>query len=405
MRFKHNNKGFSLVEVLIGVTILAIIATPLARAFITSAKTSVKAENIRRETVAAQNILEVYEATDIGVVLAQMQAGVEPFDGLAKTTGIEIYNDETHQYDLISDYGEADADGPGYRITLADIDGGEYDAILHIQANDKYFELNEKEIVHAKPMSAVYNQPSPSDPEPGLGQNYSPDIMAAQDIALQAQIDLLAEMQDEGGALPEIELTYNDFIDIMNRTVTIDIKEINRDAGVISCSALFQYEASYNGRDYSYEVVNEVYCEEYNYSGDGDYGLYFFYYPNLNSVTGSDIINIQNYDNLEMNIYLIRQNYGDFEQNKPLIYLREAHDQTGGEPIASVYPNYIIRETDKRFVYYWMQNEWQYIRLESDGTLGGLASQNRIYEVTLVLFEGGGGYKEPILTIDASSVE
>jgi hypothetical protein len=53
-------------------TILAIIAVPLAHAFITSAHTSVKAQNIRSETIAAQNFLESYEATDIAMICSRL---------------------------------------------------------------------------------------------------------------------------------------------------------------------------------------------------------------------------------------------------------------------------------------------------------------------------------------------
>jgi prepilin-type N-terminal cleavage/methylation domain-containing protein len=132
MRSRPDNKGFSLVEVLIGVTILAIIAMPLAHAFITSAKTSAKAQVIRRETVAAQNILESYEATDIATVFAFLQAGADPFNGLGGIESVEMYDEKLGGYVPVTDYAEAETDGPAYRITLTGVDDGEYDAIVNI---------------------------------------------------------------------------------------------------------------------------------------------------------------------------------------------------------------------------------------------------------------------------------
>jgi hypothetical protein len=53
-------------------------------------------------------------------------------------------------------------------------------------------------------MSAVYNMPSPDYPPPDSGQNYNPDIVAATNIALKAQIDLLEQLLEEAGEDGEI---------------------------------------------------------------------------------------------------------------------------------------------------------------------------------------------------------
>jgi len=63
---KHfNNKGFSLIELLISLAILAIVIAPLLNNFVTAAKVSAKARKIQNETVLAQNILEEIKAQSI----------------------------------------------------------------------------------------------------------------------------------------------------------------------------------------------------------------------------------------------------------------------------------------------------------------------------------------------------
>ncbi len=58
MKPSKNNKGFTLVEVVIGVAILGIIAGPLFLAFITSMRTAVRSQELGDATVVAENIVE-----------------------------------------------------------------------------------------------------------------------------------------------------------------------------------------------------------------------------------------------------------------------------------------------------------------------------------------------------------
>ena len=59
---KQSNKGFTLVEVLVAILILAIIVVPLLSAFVMSAKTNAKARQTLRATTLAQNVMEELKA-------------------------------------------------------------------------------------------------------------------------------------------------------------------------------------------------------------------------------------------------------------------------------------------------------------------------------------------------------
>ena len=388
MRLKLGRKGFSLVEVLIGITIMAVVAVPLAHAFITSARTSAKAQVIREETVAAQNILEAYEAADMATILT---SGAVTFaGGIIEKLEIRDGGDWTEVSPL--DYDETDTDGAGYRMTLTGIDGGEYDAVLTIVANERFGSINDKEIVDAKPMNIQINIPSPTDPNPAGSQNNNPDVLAAKDIALQATIDLLASLDEEEGE-EVVEYTYLDFLDRMDREITIELEKGSTDRN-ITCTVQFNY--SCDGYTPYIPPIDLSYAD---YDSDGNYGLFFFYYPNLNTALNSDIIEIYNQDNLEMNVYLILQ--GETDQEEPDIKLYETHGDKNNKMIA-LFANFITNymfSPKEGFADYDPDNN------KTTGMLGGTVSQNRIYEVTVDLYESGTDFEDPILSIDASSVE
>ena len=70
-RMKKNNKGLTLVELLITVTILAIVVLPLLRGFVISAQTNAKAKEKLRTTEISKNIMEGINANSLEDVSRQ----------------------------------------------------------------------------------------------------------------------------------------------------------------------------------------------------------------------------------------------------------------------------------------------------------------------------------------------
>lgn len=62
---KLNNEGFSLVELLIAVTILAIIVVPMMKIFVSSARLNAKSSNSMHATSIAEDVMEEFEAYDL----------------------------------------------------------------------------------------------------------------------------------------------------------------------------------------------------------------------------------------------------------------------------------------------------------------------------------------------------
>lgn len=62
---KKNNKGFSLIEILVSMAILAVVIGPLLNHFVVAAKANAKARAMQNQTVLAQNVVEDIKTKDI----------------------------------------------------------------------------------------------------------------------------------------------------------------------------------------------------------------------------------------------------------------------------------------------------------------------------------------------------
>ena len=338
MRRKLGSKGFTLVELLIGVLILAVIVVPLATAFLTSQKSANKAKEIRSQTLSATNIIEAYKATDIGALLdafKKSSAGTAKLGSAGTVSAILAYNSETGTYDTVTSSSKEDSDGPGYQIKLTGVSAGSkvYDAILYLDAATKYAQTNSALIVDYKPMDLVYIQP---DPDNDKEADSNPDIIAAKLFAANAQID-------SGNT---VESDY--FRNSMERQITITIHKTpsGGEKDVISCHVVFQYTASYewdttdnstktpitvhHKSDYSTAIPNDPPGK----SGAG--GLYFFYYPL--SAGQSDKIDILNMENVTLSLYLIRQSAANVG-SQPVITLTETNHGSGQPPLLTMHYN------------------------------------------------------------------
>ncbi|MGI5979331.1 MAG: prepilin-type N-terminal cleavage/methylation domain-containing protein [Oscillospiraceae bacterium] len=67
-------RGFTLVELIVAVVILAVVVVPLLHAFVTGAQTEMKSRRYQSATAAAQNIIETIQSTDIDTLLTDPAA-------------------------------------------------------------------------------------------------------------------------------------------------------------------------------------------------------------------------------------------------------------------------------------------------------------------------------------------
>jgi prepilin-type N-terminal cleavage/methylation domain-containing protein len=409
MRKRIGDKGFSLVEIMVGVTILAIIIIPLLHAFLTSQKSTNKASEIRNQTMAAQNILETYGATDIGALIAAVKNGAAPMGGLAAGATVYAYNSETGGYSLVTDSSTEAEYGPGYKVYLTGVGGGTktYDAVLELDAS-KYADRNSDQIVDYKPMDAVVPQPADADG--------NPDMIAARTFASHATIDSGSEFSPD----------Y--FLNIMNRTITITIQRLGGETGSVSATAKFHYDTQYPVPDPTSERAPPIMVQDWTdvpplCSGNstarenGEYGMYFFYYPNCKSM--SDTIMVVNEENINISVYLIRQSADDSGYS-PSISLRETYvsgKKWPYEPVTQLHYNNV---TMPQYPYTYYEGKrsgetWLDRRHTTDwfdGILVDTKMQNHMYDVRVDIYkdktlDGAGAdfTGTPLSSFDASSLE
>lgn len=91
MRKLRNNKGISLVELIVTVAILAVIVLPLLRAFVVSANTNAKAKERLRTTEVAQNIMEGFELESLESVAYQMNYPTNEFTLFDTESGFSAF--------------------------------------------------------------------------------------------------------------------------------------------------------------------------------------------------------------------------------------------------------------------------------------------------------------------------
>lgn len=177
-----NNSGFSLVELLIAVTILAIIVTPLLHSFVTAIRTNAKARNTMHATAIAENVMEEFEAYGI--------------DGMR-----EIYKNAGYTEQLDADVdGDGASDNGSYRFTGTDGDttSGIYDVEVLLNPAP-YTSINNAKIADIQNLAGSLNAVYMEDPDEAetaygffmsyAGSNSKASIMAATTKTIQVNID------------------------------------------------------------------------------------------------------------------------------------------------------------------------------------------------------------------------
>lgn len=316
------NAGFSLVELLIAVTILAIIVIPLLHMFVTSSKINVKSRQMLRATTVAQDIMEGLKAYNLEEVRAQFAPpeGVSPSTYYYPSNGFYVLNTNLIQGG-VREIVELGPDATGKEIYYFGIEnlkmqGGEYDALIKLDAStygensvegannlgatpgagahDK--EFNGAFYAEISGVSETGGGSSETDSSFHEDKGLNKDIL--KDVKLQVETKYAAN--PDLGDLPEnwdeVKLVNSGSSDtagnivITGRNIKVVLEEAKdsygnpkKDVeGNLQCQATitFEYTCMYDGDNYTsygYDGMPGHKIEYYRTFSSGNF--YLFYYP------------------------------------------------------------------------------------------------------------------------------
>lgn len=303
----NKNAGFSLVELLIAVVILAIIVIPLLHLFVSSTRINVKSRKTLRATTVAQDIMEGLKAYNIDELKTQFN---DPAEGFYVIDDKLIKGNIREETSLEVDGAGDPAEGL-YCFSMSDVDmqGSKYDALVTVDgrgymaplagtsdpsAHDQ--ELNSSGIAKIgsinKKVDGVYSEGIQSYPVAG-------ERKQIQREGIQ-KIWNLHQSEFEANGLTLEDLTYQNLN--VSKYYTIDITDsgsVDKDGNVIAdveTTVELEYSAGY--------VSGTVEAKK-DYTNFSSGNFYFLYYPLYNA--GDESITVNNPDHLPFCMYIIKQ--------------------------------------------------------------------------------------------------
>ena len=296
---RRDNRGLTLLELLVAVIMLGLLVSPLLHAFVISASTATKARNHNETTNAATNLIEQIKGSNLDFVLQDITGG-RLFSTTAELTG------------------ESDISNGKYVLTLADYNynGRVYEGSLTLDASQ--YKQNMTPININEELMVKY---SFTGLRAGAEMSHF-EITAANDLANQATVEAATQyamMYDD--ALAALDLEDPDATPVepplppdftapgilnnvgFKRKLIISIAAAG-DSGKeqLQVAARCEYTYTHNSGSYYFQVESDPL--EQSYYGPYDSVLYFFYYPIY--VGGEEII-IENPQDLPLTIFLVKQ--------------------------------------------------------------------------------------------------
>ena len=209
---KRNNKGFSLVELLVAVAILGIIVAPLLHTFVTSSFTAAKSKELGNQNSTAQNVAEAVQNT----LLSDLSSlgAVSAYDSSGTLLG-NAATDSAAEYDISMSHDELVGNG---------LVSGNY------RAQVKLVQTCAQNSTQYTPMDAVFTQEGNN--LPGGDNELDPDTAAQK------------QFESEASTVTSNPVSY----DII-RSIDLDIGEMAADSYEYSCKFTYKCSISYTGDD------------------------------------------------------------------------------------------------------------------------------------------------------------
>lgn len=307
----NKNAGFSLVELLIAITILAIIVIPLLNSFLSSHKLNVKSRQTLRATTMAQDIMEGLKAYNLEELKEQFNNPSEGFYVIDDSMIKGAIKEETALE--VDEHGDP-CDGLYYfSMSKVTMQGTEYDALIKVDARD-YMEGG----AHTQKQTNVGADGNPqahnNDKVAKVGNvNNDPGASVNKDgLYLEADSfreEVLDKIWDayhtefEAAGLTRDKINYKTPGFTVSRSIRLKIQDSGtKDADnniIADANISIEYDCSYNGHSEIINGATDVPCDFT--SGN----FYLFYYPLYEAI--DEEIEITNTDKLPLCMTIVKQ--------------------------------------------------------------------------------------------------
>ncbi len=410
---KKDDRGVSLVELLIAIVILAVIVAPFLNSFVTSARMNQKAKRIMWATSVAENIMEGMKAQSMEQIVLQLSSGGTPSHEPVSVL-VPVY--DTHQ-ELLVEKNESSShyaavlsgaewqftgqESNAYYFALTGIvqDGKKYDARINLDASSYYRAegetnpgYNDEELVYVD------------------GLDLKKDVLYVLDVSDEKAVceEFAARSSRfvvSGGTAKKAE----EFDGVLTREVTLEIKQSGTVQEVYITLTYTAPAGWVAESERVYTRSMQVFTN--SSSGENLRNIYFLYPPNYNSVTGSvkDKFLIKNYDRIECGVYLIKQVTGSGTElvSKEMFYrpsvevMENIWGMGDDSAVLTLYNNFATNLGKKEMgaVDCTMtdQTEYKFNSFTGAGALNKMEvkdilnkeSSNRIFHAEVRIYEGG----------------
>ena len=383
---EKENKGFTLLEVLVAVVILALIAVPLLRSFVSAYHVNARSRETMRATTLAQNEMEIFEREKLDVLLKYAKAKDGTGGSGDADTGGAV---DSAEKERLERYGDYEYSKESHSTTADDGKTQEHfkytfskTGVINDESGRDDFD------VYVTLDSAEYSDELPADPDTlssiesaNNEQLLFMNTLSGADSA--SYVQRVNQMAADGSVVRagEDEEVYEmyvnrqdpesygsrfnamQFASLLNRTITLTIEQMDKGGQKITVAKVnYAYELANPSVGYEstddidaltkkdwFDSIPEqsrqytsgdkvIFNNAQNLDEDGKpvelKNVYLFYAPmayDWGSSTGhpfvrNDRIVVKNEDNLPVNIYLIRQNLCTASGNKVGIYSNRDDD-------------------------------------------------------------------------------
>jgi prepilin-type N-terminal cleavage/methylation domain-containing protein len=383
MNHQKKQGGFSLVELIVAIAIMAIIVLPLLRAFMVSAKTNASAKKQLVATEEAQNIMETIEVTSLDELLTYFNSTTVAAEDIkfseSVRTRLAQKSDGTYAAFASKD---KSTDG-NYYFGLKDVkvNGFEMDVLLQIEANKDTngngVVLNDQNVTKVTAIS--------SDNDAICTISQTP-----------ADIQGLIGLDSLTGVTRNIEVTIG--------TVTDSDPSIGVYTQVKTNQSYTWAGGSYPATSTDTDFLDVVFDNSDDKSRQLN-NIYLFYYPWYTSTLGNltDYITINNTTGQAVNVFIIKQTESIPEEAKTSYQLKDRNyrvkvNVVENVPVSATKASTKLRTNFKENIYGGTATTNPVIALNgntlnadkiSSDTLTAEGADDRLFNVTVTAYPSG----------------